>query len=60
LNSSGSCEAGHCEHEITKTGPNGNSVSKEQSTSWGDGSATRDTTVTGPNGGEASRWVTVQ
>jgi hypothetical protein len=59
MNSSGSCEAGHCEHEITKTGPNGNSVSKEQSTNWG-GGATRETTVTGPNSGEASRWVTVQ
>lgn len=60
MNASGSCEHGHCEHEITKTGPNGNSVSKDQSTSWGGGSATRETTVTGPNGGEASHWVNVQ
>lgn len=62
VNASGSCAGGACSRQVTRTGPYGNSVSRQGSVSCGGGTCTGSRTTTGPNGnsvtreGTASRW----
>jgi hypothetical protein len=54
--------SGSMHRETTRTGPGGETRTRQQDTTWtrGDGQATRDTTWTGPNGKTATRHTEVQ
>lgn len=59
VHASGSCSNGSCSRDITRTGPYGNSVSRQGSASCSNGSCSGTRTTTGPNGGTVTRDGTV-
>lgn len=59
VNASGSCANGTCSRQITRTGPYGNSVSRQGAVSCGGGVCTGSRTTTGPNGNSVTREGTV-
>jgi hypothetical protein len=56
---SGSCSGGTCSRSVTRTGPNGNSVTRQGSASCAGGVCTGSSTTTGPNGNTVYRQGTV-
>lgn len=59
VNASGSCANGTCSRQITRTGPYGNSVSRQGSASCSGGTCTGSRTTTGPNGYSVTREGTI-
>ena len=59
FNGSGSCADGACSRQITRTGPNGNSISRQGSVSCGNGTCTGERTTTGPYGNSIVRQGSV-
>ncbi|TCU79012.1 hypothetical protein EDE08_101795 [Bradyrhizobium sp. R2.2-H] len=58
VNASGSCANGTCSRQITRTGPHGNSVSRQGTVTCSGGVCTGSRTTTGPNGNSVTREVT--
>lgn len=59
VHASGSCGGQSCSRAITRTGPYGNSVSRQGSASCADGVCSGSRTTTGPNGNSVNRSVTI-
>lgn len=59
LHASGSCGGHSCSRQITRTGPYGNSVSRQGSVSCGGGSCSGSRTTRGPQGGTVTRNATI-
>jgi uncharacterized low-complexity protein len=59
LSASGSCANGTCSRQITRTGPYGNSMSRQGSVTCGGGTCTGSRTTTGPNGYTVTRQGSV-
>lgn len=55
VNASGSCANGSCSRQITRTGPYGNSVTRQGTASCANGTCSGTRTTTGPNGGTVTR-----
>jgi hypothetical protein len=56
----GSCANGSCTRQITRTGPNGNSVVRNGSLTCGGGTCNGTSTATGPRGKSVTRsgtWI---
>ncbi|MFC5442630.1 hypothetical protein [Rhizobium halophytocola] len=59
VHASGSCAGGSCSRAVTRTGPYGNTATRQGSVSCAYGSCTGTRTTTGPNGGSITRSGTV-
>ena len=55
----GSCAGGSCSRSVTRTGPNGNSVTRQGSASCAGGVCTGSSTTTGPAGNTIYRQGSV-
>ncbi len=58
IHASGTCAGQSCARQITRTGPQGRSVTRQGSASCAYGICTGSTTTTGPNGGFITRDFT--
>lgn len=59
VSGSGACEDGTCSRQITRTGPYGNSMSREGSVTCAGGTCSGSRTTTGPRGNTVIREGTV-
>ena len=55
VTASGNCADGACEREKVRTGPNGNSVTRDGNASCADGKCTTTRNTTGPRGESVTR-----
>lgn len=60
VHAQGSCAGNACARSITRTGPQGATVSRNGAVSCGNGACTGSRTTTGPNGGSVSRSGSIQ
>jgi hypothetical protein len=59
VNAAGSCAGGTCSRSVTRTGPYGNSMSRQGSVSCANGACTGSRTTTGPRGNTVYRQGSV-
>ncbi|MBO0906080.1 hypothetical protein [Jiella sonneratiae] len=60
IDGSGSCYNGSCSRQVTRTGPYGNSVSRQGSVSCAGGACSASRTTTGPRGATVTRQGTIR